>query len=371
MVLMTTLYILFVWLIFGKFKLLPLNGFWRTVVLVIGVIIVNVFLAGLGTLTPPSEQAVVSGFVTEIAPQVSGRVTSVPVDPNDTVEPGDTLFRIDPLPYQARVDQLTAQLADTEASVAGMKESYDAARETVKATQAQLDLTELRLRQQEELVAAGAGTQFQLEQYQSQVDQLTAQLNAAQAQENQAYITLTSSVGDEQSRVAQVLAQLESAQFDLANTTVVAPGYGVVTMNVLRPGMYVGPARTVMAFAYLEDLAIGAVFSQKALESTRVGDQAKITFPALPGRVFTVEVIGIPSAIGEAQFFALGQIPRVTTQMMVRSYPIILSLPEDFPPELRRIGLAANARIYTEGAGVVGIVATILQWIQTSMDYVI
>lgn len=31
MVLMTTLYILIVWLVFGKFKLLPFNGFWRTI----------------------------------------------------------------------------------------------------------------------------------------------------------------------------------------------------------------------------------------------------------------------------------------------------------------------------------------------------
>lgn len=371
MVIMTTLYLILVYLIFGKFKLLPLTTFWKLVIVVIGIIIVNIFAAGLGTLTPASEQAVVSGYITEIAPQVSGPVVSVPVRQNEDLLPGDTLFQIDPRPYQYRVDQLTANLVETESYVAGLKESYDAAREQVRATRSQLELTELRLRQQEQLVAAGAGTRFQLEQYEAQVEQLEAQLNAARANENQAYITLNAAVGDEQARVAQVLAQLESAQLDLRNTTVLAPGAGVVTMLALRPGMQVSPMRSVMSFVYTDTLYVGALFSQKALENMRVGQTAKINFPALPGRIFESEVAGIPSAIGEAQFYASGQLHRLADQRMLRSYPVALMLPDGFPPELRRLGLAASVRVHTDKAGVVGIVAIILQWIQTSLDYLL
>jgi hypothetical protein len=56
---------------------------------------------------------------------------------------------------------------------------------------------------------------------------------------------------------------------------------------------------------------------------------------------------------------------------MVRGFPVWLSLPDDAPSDLRRVGLAARVTIMTERAGFVGIVATVLQWLQTSLDIVL
>ena len=42
-----------------------------------------------------------------------------------------------------------------------------------------------------------------------------------------------------------------------------------------------------------------------------------------------------------------------------------------FPVELQKVGVAASVRIHTEKAGIVGIVAVALQWVQTSLDLVI
>jgi hypothetical protein len=95
-----------------------------------------------------------------------------------------------------------------------------------------------------------------------------------------------------------------------------------------------------------------------------------MSFPALPGRLFEGTVMAIPEAVGNAQFFASGQLESVTANRMTRLYPVFVTLPEDVPVEQRRLGLAADVRIYSENAGVVGIVATILQWIGTSMDYI-
>ena len=145
MVIVSVLYLLVIYLVFHKFKLLPWNTVSKLIALIVGVIILSGFLVGLQGLTPSSTQALISGYVTEIAPQVSGRVVEAPAEPNVELDPGTVLYRIDPLPYQYRVDQLKAQLADTEASVAQLKDSYDAARAQTAATQAQLELTTLRL----------------------------------------------------------------------------------------------------------------------------------------------------------------------------------------------------------------------------------
>ena len=56
---------------------------------------------------------------------------------------------------------------------------------------------------------------------------------------------------------------------------------------------------------------------------------------------------------------------------MTRLYPVVISIPEDFPQELLKVELAASVTIYTEGAGVVGIVAVVLQWVSTSLDAII
>jgi multidrug resistance efflux pump len=370
MVIITTLYCLAVYLVFFKWKLLPWNKATQGVALVLGVVILSIFLVGLQGLTPASIQAFITGPVTEIAPQVSGRVIEVPAEANVELDPGEVIYQIDPRPYQYRVDQLKAQLADTESLVAQLKESYDAARAQTAATLEQLELTRLRLSEQQQLVAAGAGSRFELEQYESQEKQIASQLEAARANENAAYLNLSSSVGDQQSRVAQVLAQLESAQFDLENTSVRTPGCGVVTGLTLRPGMQVSPLRSVASFVHTDELRIVAVLEQKALQGVKVGDLAKINFPALPGRVFDGEVTTVPAAIGEGQFYVSGQLPRVSDQRMTRLFWILVSIPDEFPPELRKVGVAASVRIHTENAGVVGIVALVLQWVQTSLDAV-
>jgi multidrug resistance efflux pump len=371
MIIISTLYLLLVYLLFFKLKWLPWNKATQAATVVLGVVILSLFLVGLQGLTPASTQAYISGPVVEIAPQVSGRVIAVPIEANVAVEPGATLFEIDPRPYQYRVDQLQAQLVDTESSVAQLKEAYDAARANTRATEEQLALVRLRLDQQQQLVDRGAGSRFELEQYESQEQQLSAQLEAALASERAARLDLDSSVGGRDSRVVQVLSQLESAQFDLESTVVTAPGPGVVTVLTLRPGMQVSPTRSVAAFVATDDLRIVGNFEQKALQAVKVGDLAMINFPALPGRVFEAQVATIPQAIGEGQIVASGQLFRIGDQRMTRQYPILVSLPDDFPTELQRVGVAASVRIHTENAGVVGIVAIVLQWVQTSLDAVL
>ena len=105
--------------------------------------------------------------------------------------------------------------------------------------------------------------------------------------------------------------------------------------------------------------------------NVKPGDKAMVNFPALPGQVFEAEVILVPGAIGNAQSLASGQLPSVEQLQTTRLYPVYISFPEDFPEELRKVGLAASVTIHTEGAGVVGIVAVVLQWVSTSLDAII
>ena len=111
MLIIASLYVGAAWLLFFRFKLLPWNWPWRIVTVLMGCFILAVFLALLNTLTP-SGRIVVGGRVVEVTPNVAGTVTSIPIQPNVLVKAGSVLFQIDPAPYEAKVRQLDAAVAE-------------------------------------------------------------------------------------------------------------------------------------------------------------------------------------------------------------------------------------------------------------------
>jgi membrane fusion protein (multidrug efflux system) len=69
----------------------------------------------------------VNGYVTFVAPRVSGQVTRVSVEDNNRVKKGDVLVELDPKPYQvevaikqAAVDTAQANLLLAQANVRGL-----------------------------------------------------------------------------------------------------------------------------------------------------------------------------------------------------------------------------------------------------------
>jgi multidrug resistance efflux pump len=119
--------------VFFRFKLLPWNWPWRIVTLVVGCAILAVFIALLNTLTPSGRIAVV-GRVVEVTPNVAGTVTSIPIERNQLVKAGTVLFQIDPAPYQAKVKQLQAAVAEARQKVEQLKAQVDLAVADVKGT---------------------------------------------------------------------------------------------------------------------------------------------------------------------------------------------------------------------------------------------
>jgi multidrug resistance efflux pump len=136
---------LFVWL-----RFIPFNLFWKiSPVLVLLLLLVGLFIP-MGWGAPSGSAAVIRNSV-QIIPSVAGEVIDVPVAANTPVKAGDVLFRIDPTTYQAQV----------------------------QAIEAQLKLAELRLGQFSELPRRDTGRAFDVQERESEVAQLRAQLDGA------------------------------------------------------------------------------------------------------------------------------------------------------------------------------------------------
>jgi len=194
------IYSAFVWLIFIKLKWLPWNTVSQVIVVIIPILGLTALILTLNVVAPSSADVRVIKYVINIVPQVKGRVTEVPVEPNRPVKKGDVLFKIDPTPYQLQVQALEAQLANAigtskeleeqltgaAAQVAQAKSAIEQAAARVREVSAKTDLARKRVEQNRELVATGAGNKFDLEQAETNLKELEGQLDGARSAEAQA-----------------------------------------------------------------------------------------------------------------------------------------------------------------------------------------
>ena len=200
------IYAFFVWLIFIKLKLLPWTTPWKIAVAIFPVVALTATILLLNIFAPTTTDVRVVKYVVPIVSQVRGRVIEVPVENNRPVKKGDVLFRIDPTPYESEVRSLEAKLVSDEAKVGAdqarlsemqtrlpdaesgerqLSEQLNQATSQIGALQASLELAKKRVAQNTELTAAGAGNRFDLEQAQTNVSELTAQIAAARAAEQE------------------------------------------------------------------------------------------------------------------------------------------------------------------------------------------
>ncbi|HEY6144385.1 MAG TPA: efflux RND transporter periplasmic adaptor subunit [Flavobacterium sp.] len=134
----------------------------------------------------------------QINPRVDGVIESLNFKEGSAVTKGQLLYTIDPLPYQEKVHQAEARLAEAEANLANAKSDYDM----------MVPLAKMNAVSQRELIAAKA-----------------------------AYNAATASIKSS-------TANLENARIELGYCTIVAPISGLIGISKVRQGDYVRPGIT-------------------------------------------------------------------------------------------------------------------------------
>jgi len=414
-ILLLGIYCLVVWLVFIKFKLLPWTTPWKVGVAIFPVVALATLLFFLNMVAPSTTDVTVVRYVVPIVSQVRGRVIEVPVENNRPVKKGDVLFRIDPTPYTNEVHSLEARLvsdeskvgadrerlAETQAKLTDVQSSEQELREQLNEVvgeigrlQASLELAQKRVTQNTELVSNGAGNRFDLEQAQTNVKELTAQIVAARAQEAQvraklsgrvkggdlatvaqakaAVATATANVKVSQAQVETTRAQLETARFDLSQTTVRAPGNGTMVNVMLRPGFFVAgmPFNEVMTFVD-DEYQIFGLFGQNELHQVENGNECEVTLDTYPGRIIKGHVDSIIWAQGQAQAQASGDLPRTTFVPPPGRFPVKIVVADKDRALFLASGARGSAAIYTEHMAAVHILRKVLMRINSYLDYLI
>lgn len=271
----------------------------------------------------PGGTVNVNQSVVEIVPNVTGQVSEISVKPLQYLHRGDVLFKIEPRPFQARVDQFEASLK----------------------------LVQLNLKRANELLSKKVASALD-------VDKLAAEEKS-------------------------LLAQLDNAKYDLESTIVRAPGDGYVYGLTLRTGQRVGsmPTRSFMSFVNIEKNTVIIGINQISFRHVQLGQSAEVTFKIKPGKVFSGEVAGIALITPDGQTAASGNIALApTAQNMPQPFAVILKLDQDVFKETEIValnnikdlpgGAFGTGAIYTESVEATHVIRKIMIRMDAWMNFI-
>jgi multidrug resistance efflux pump len=395
------IYSFFVWLIFIKFKWLPWNTTSQVTVVIIPIVAMAALILTLNVVAPSSPDVRVIKYVVQVIPQVRGRVIEVPVEPNRLVKKGELLFRIDPTQYQndlnvakaklaadeAKLAQASAGLVDASAGARQLQEQLKSASGQVTALRPRLDLARLRVKQNRELVATGAGDRFTLEQAEANVTELEGQIATVVANEAQVAQKLSGQVNGEQASVAGARAQLATAkaqvdqsradlanaQWNLDQTSVYAPTSGFAINVQLRPGSYVTAFPVAPAMSFVEEeYQVIALYAQNELPLVEPGNEAEFTLKNYSGRVIKAKVDSIVWAQAQGQVAQSGMLPQTGIYPQVPGrFPVKFVVTDKDKELFLPAGAAGAGAIYTEHAAAIHILRMVILRVGTITDFLV
>lgn len=331
-----------------------------------GLALIGVLLVLYAWRLPPfvsaierTENALVHGQITVIAPQVSGYVTEVPVQDFAHVTRGQLLARIDDRIYAQQFEQAKAQVQTAQANLANWDQQRHSAeaiaeqRAALSSNQAQRDRTRSAYARTQQL----ASQQLVSEQdrdtafaARAQADAGVAQARAAlqAAEENARSVTVNRAALE--AAVANAQAAVQLAQINLDNTRILAPRDGQLGQLGVRQGAYVTNGTQLMSLVP-DTLWVVANFKETQMAEIRVGQRASFTVDALDNARLHGRVQEISPAAGSE--FSVLPADNATGNFVkiAQRIPLRISVDPDQPlaPRLRP-GMSVVVAVDTDSA---------------------
>jgi HlyD family secretion protein len=236
-----------------------------------------------------------------VGSQVSGRIAKLGADWNSPVKKGQLIAKIDPLLFQAALEQTRANLLS--------------ARATLTSSKAQADLAAKQLAREQQLLKENLAAQQDVDTAQSNASVTASQVDVAAAS------------------VAQAEASLHQAQTNLSYTDIISPIDGTVISRSVDVGQTVAASlQAPVLFTIAQDLTkmqVNTNVSEGDVGRLEEGMPATFTVDAYPGDTFKGTVSQIRNA--------------ATTVSNVVTYDAVIDV--DNTDGRLRPGMTANATV--------------------------
>jgi membrane fusion protein, multidrug efflux system len=276
-----------------------------------------------------TDDAYVGAQKVLITPDISGKIIKVAVKEGQSVSTGDTLFQIDPVPFQLAVAQARAKLDDAKTShdnlVANVK-LYD---QTIELVNAGIALKQRDVDRKAALAKNNYGSQLDLDNSATALVTAQAQLQLVKQQKSTALNQLLGNPElplEQFPAYAQAKAALDDAQRNLDLTTVRAPLAGVATqVDQIQLGRFIAAGTPVFSVIDISKPWVDANPKESDFTYVAVGQPVTIDVDAFPDHVFKGTVGSLSPGTG-AQFAILppqnatGNFVKVVQRVPVRIY---------------------------------------------------
>jgi multidrug resistance efflux pump len=303
------------WLVFFKLKLLRLTPGWGIVFAFFVLHLFLVFLIGLRFVTPNSANATMVQRTIQLIPRLPEPtlVTEVLVEENVLVKRDQPLFQFDRRPYQYKVEQIEAQLAEARQNVLVLQADVEVATQKANKAKVELDYAVYQKLDFDKLAREQAVREEDVVQWNTRVNSAQATTDAAIAELERARLKYKSEIDGINTTVANMAAQLQLARYYLDNTTLVAPEDGRIINLQVRPGMVSGIYRIggIAALIADHDRYLLATFYQENLKYVRPGQPVEVALDLYPGQIFEGKVDSIWRGNGVGQYLPSDEIPKL------------------------------------------------------------
>ncbi len=220
---------------------------------------------------PWTRDGRIRGDVIQVSSDVSGLITEVLVQDNQTVRKGQVLFKIDVARQTLDVEQAKSDLAKAKASLAAAEAALLQAKANIVKSQANTLLADKNASRYSDLMNGAISKQEQ--------DQIFAQKDQSHAEHAQMQAALEqakANIAQQKALIEVATSNLHLAQLNLDRSEVVAPANGTLSNFELKEGNYVKVGQAVAALVDREQLYVVGYFEETKLNKIFVGAPASI-----------------------------------------------------------------------------------------------
>jgi HlyD family secretion protein len=272
----------------------------------------------------------------DIAARVDGRVKEIPVERGQNVPVGAVLVRIDNPETLAKHEQMITAKAVAAAQLANVLvgtrvETIAARKAEMERAQAALVLAQKTFDRTHTLTEQGNAPQARLDQMTDSLHESERAVDQAKSAYDQAvngYTKEERAIAN--ANVEKANADIQSVQSIIDQLVVYAPVASQIYQRNVEPGEYVSPGVPLVTLIDLADVWIHFDLREDLVKSLKVGDRFAVRIPALDDRSVTVEVKLIATK-GE---YASWRATRASGDFDLRTFSI-RAYPVQSVPELR------------------------------------
>lgn len=312
-----------------------------------------------------TENAYVQQNKVLVAPEVEGRIAEVRVGQNQTVKPGDVLFRIDDASYRIALEKADGAVALARLQVEELRTRLKDAQLKADTARNTLAFQEVQFGRQNKLRQTGNATEAQYDTARHDLDLARQALAEAEQGVADTLVALGGDASietDKHPSVLGALAAQNSARLDLERVVVRAPTTGTVSqVTNLQVGQYIASGSPVMAIIDTTSTWVEANFKETDLGHMRPGQPAELTLDAYPDVTIKGHVESFGGGTGAIFSLLPAQNATGNWVKVVQRVPVRIALDE--PTSLpMKAGLSVGVDVDT------GFVRPLSTFLRTALD---